>query len=411
MIASPTLNERKAGALLLASELLDRPSGGTATADPGDPCLHTKQVSAALQDSQYKRRKNYGLRDAAQKIMLAPELARLRACGCRVANEDSLGIVVGETAYFSGVQLCGSVWGCPVCAAKIRYRRGLEISAAMLGCLKAGGGLEFLTLTIPHNRSDSMVETFDAVAKGFSHLLKGRRWVRVRAKFGVHGTIRTLEGTHGGNGWHNHLHGIFFTDKPLTDEQRTALNLHLFTLWADFIEKRGFRRPLLERCRLEPVRSAEKVAEYVAKAVAFELTRQDLKPAGGSSRTSWQILADWAEYGADRDRLLFLDWVMGTKGRQAITWSKGLKARYGVGEVPDEALNEGTESGEDRPTEFIPVSVREFRAAVRAGARSLLLDVAETEGVAGVRRLLDELVAADVVSSLVWSERGRVWRN
>ena len=33
-------------------------------------------------------------------------------------------------AHYAGLTTCGSIWACPVCSAKIRNTRALEISAA-----------------------------------------------------------------------------------------------------------------------------------------------------------------------------------------------------------------------------------------------------------------------------------------
>src|SRR5665811_2290520 len=51
-----------------------------------------------------------------------------------------------KTASYSGLQTCGSVWRCPVCAAKIAERRRVEIQAAMAMHQEAGGCVDLLTL-------------------------------------------------------------------------------------------------------------------------------------------------------------------------------------------------------------------------------------------------------------------------
>ena len=59
-----------------------------------------------------------------------------------------------RTASYTGLQTCGSVWACPVCASKVAERRRSEIIAAMTAHKAAGGGVFLLTLTAPHQRCD-----------------------------------------------------------------------------------------------------------------------------------------------------------------------------------------------------------------------------------------------------------------
>jgi hypothetical protein len=407
--------------------VLERASRPTATATATGTCLLAKHLSAhdqvrqakreyderALQAKQEKRAKWQSLRRRMQTIT---QDSRLAACGNRPTGRSPLGVKVkGGTASFSGLQSCGSISCCPVCGQKIRSKRAEEIKKAAVGCINAGGGLGFLTLTLPHDLADALKKTLGIVAKGFTRCISGRAWKKIAKEFGIHGTIRAVEVTCGCNGWHPHAHVIIFTDSPLTPAQWHRLRLYFYKTWADFVEAAKLRRPVWERCQLEPVRTAEKVAEYVAKALALEVTRQDIKAASGQSRTPIQILDDYDRYAGEDDRKRLLEYEAAMKGRQIITWSKGLKARYGVDDMTDEDAADGAEDGSEAGAdgvadEFIPISDRELRAVVRAGAHSRVLDVAETQGAAGVRRLLDELVAADEASSLVWSKRGRVWR-
>ncbi|MYS37219.1 hypothetical protein, partial [Streptomyces sp. SID4920] len=48
------------------------------------------------------------------------------------------------------LQSCHSVWACPVCQARIRAARAVELERAALAWLKAGHGLYMATLTVPH---------------------------------------------------------------------------------------------------------------------------------------------------------------------------------------------------------------------------------------------------------------------
>ena len=119
------------------------------------------------------------------------------------------------TASYSGLQTCGSVWVCPVCAAKIAERRRAEIIAAMAAHNAAGGCVNMLTLTAPHQRGDDLGELLVKQAKALNAFWNDRQVKAVLLEMGTVGQIRALEVTHGrksprNNGWHPHYHVLLF---------------------------------------------------------------------------------------------------------------------------------------------------------------------------------------------------------
>lgn len=117
----------------------------------------------------------------------------------------------GEVAHMSGVQSCGSIWACPVCAAKVRERRASEIPRAALAHMTAGGSVYMATLTARHRIGHRLAPLLSTVIGGFRQkLISGRAWITERQALGVVGTIRSTEVTYGGNGWHPHLHVLVF---------------------------------------------------------------------------------------------------------------------------------------------------------------------------------------------------------
>ena len=87
------------------------------------------------------------LREAIQRFT---RLSGVRACGTGLTGE-LVGLHVGKgAARFAGLKSCHSVWACPVCQARIRAARSVELERAALAWLKAGHGLYMATLTVPH---------------------------------------------------------------------------------------------------------------------------------------------------------------------------------------------------------------------------------------------------------------------
>lgn len=146
------------------------------------------------------------------------------------------------TASYSGLQTCGSVWVCPVCAAKIAERRRAEIIAAMSAHKATGGCINMLTLTAPHQRSDDLRELLAKQSTALHSFWNDRQVKGVFQAMGVIGQIRALEVTHGrkseqNNGWHPHYHVLLFSGSgvDLTNQDIPPVLdwvITLYTRWA-----------------------------------------------------------------------------------------------------------------------------------------------------------------------------------
>jgi hypothetical protein len=334
-------------------------------------------------------------------------LDRIRKCGRRrVDKEKGIGVVVNDgTAHLNNLQLCGSVHACPVCMVRIREERSKESEQIVTRHIAAGGGAYFLTMTLPHDQGDELGKLLDAVADSFTYCHRGSRWVGregkrpvmgARDRYGVSGYIRALDLTHGRNGWHPHLHVLVLTDKPLSEQDQRGLLGYYRTWWAKRITHHGYRIPKLSvGCTMEPVRSSADVGAYIAKVTAygealqrggkvrFELTRPDLKTGRYASRNPFQILACAAlgtfdrETGERTDLGLWREYEQATHGRRAITFSRGLKARYGVEEKTDEEINNEPVGGD----EVTELTVQEYAAvSTLPGGIGGLLRAAEVGG-------------------------------
>lgn len=261
----------------------------------------------------------------------------------------------------------------------------------------AGGVALFVTLTVAHGVNQRLKSTFGLVADTWRAINGGRAGKERRETFGVMGTIRTLEVTHGDHGWHPHLHALVLVDVGQADDLVEVLGRDIVRAWCDAIEDAGHPRPARAAQRVEVVRDAAAVAKYVAKVqddhagamtVAMEMTRSDLKSGRRSSRTPFEILRDFTRTGDMRDVLLWWEYEEVTRRRHAITWSKGLRARFDLEFETDEELNEREVGGVTIAT--IPASTWSYVVRHReAGTR--ILEAAEAAGIAGVRQVLADL--------------------
>jgi len=281
------------------------------------------------------------------------EFRRLAFCGRYRAEfvADAVRVRVDEagTARYSGLQVCGLVWVCPVCSAAIREERAREVERAGQATLAAGGELFFVTLTLPHRWDDGLDELLRIVGPSWTDITRSRGWRGLKFEIGGLDFVRAVEVTHGRNGWHPHLHVLLMTGAQITRAQLLELRSVITEQWADAVVRRGGRRPGEGvGVRVDVVgRGAEALAQYLLKvqdktalAIGREMTRGDVKKGRRvGSRSAFEIL-EGAVRGRGRDRELWAEYERATAGRRCLTWSHGIKARLGLDELTDQAAAE-----------------------------------------------------------------------
>jgi len=316
-------------------------------------------------------------------------LKRVQWCGRRRIHGGDVPIYKNDgQAHFTNVQACGCVHVCPVCAPKIRQRRAVEIDNAVTMHLASGGFALFQTFTLPHDFGDKLGPMLKAIANAFRKVLAGGGYVADKRDYSITGTIRASETTFGKAGAHPHLHVIFFCDRVLSPVEIRTLHARLFERWSWAVEDVGYRAPLIGLCPIEPV-TRRGLGAYVQKYVAtvesdrrlgMEMTRHDLKGARRQGRTPFQVLRDFADTGDCADLELWREWERASKGTQALTWSKGLKARFHVKEQTDEALAAEKVGGEL----VAELTVDQWNLVNAEDGHLEVLEAAEREGADGV---------------------------
>jgi hypothetical protein len=372
------------------------PGAAVATGPQGPaPWHYAKHVSAYLDPNAETRVTRRHVRYAQREVLWREStIERVRKCGRvpmsdgHVLARDNAGVV-----HYSGLTTCGSIWACPVCSGKIRNSRAEDISAATAHWDLAGNSVYMATFTAPHDLGMKLKPLLSTIADGFRSVISGRAWVKLRKSLGIVGTIRSMEVTHGANGWHPHLHVLIYVDGKMDALQLATLVLYLRDRWRRFITEAGYRAPSDEHgVQVDRCLSAAEAGLYIAKtqdgkSVGNEMARGDLKDARNGGRTPFAILDDFRWTGDTDDLRLWHEYERATKGRQAITWSKGLRALLEVEEQEktDEELAEEEVGGTD--IAMIPKDV--WKAVTRVpGLPAALLDVAERGGLAAMNDLL-----------------------
>lgn len=344
------------------------------------------------------------LQNASRRLL--PDV-RVAGCLRKLAGGSYVAVLQHletERCHFGGLQTCGSPWTCPVCSAKISERRKLEIREAVDTHVAAGGGVEMITLTVRHGRMDVLKDMMGRLRQALRSMRQHRTYKELRRDFGVLGSIRALEVTHGqANGWHPHFHELWLFDRPLTIRQRMSLRSLLYSVWASSSVAAGLPSPNRQRgVHIQPAKSA---AEYIAKwgteprwEIASELAKANSKRSrSAKGRTPFDLLRDYAEGEDKQAGALFVEFARAFKGFNQVRWSKGLKAVFGIGEASDEEIA----AAQDEPARKLgKLRRRQWRLVLRQPyeGRSTVLQVAESGGFPAVQRFMRSLLLAYVRS-------------
>lgn len=264
--------------------------------------------------------------------------ARLRACYRQPLDEHVRVYRRRENSstYFRGLRVCGKVWECPVCSAKVSERKRLELLAAMDHHKATGGSVLLLTLTVPHTREDAPFELLGKLLEAYRGFGQGKKAWTGQVP-GYVGSVRALEVTHGdANGWHPHLHVLVFVAGKLDD--LAQLQTKLLDRWRAVTLRNGLAEVNDHGLRLE---DGEKAGKYATKwGPADEMTRAHMKIGRKAGRTPWALLSDYVQ-GDKRAGALFREFAAAFYRRSQLQWSRGLRDRLGLlEEKTDEQLAE-----------------------------------------------------------------------
>lgn len=362
------------------------------------------------------RAARFAAQTSAGKLLhgeLTPRGTQWRVTGCtRRKIGSDVSILYSKAikkAHFGGLMVCGSVWTCPPCAAKVSERRKLEVVSATDMHKSQGGGLYLVTLTCSHKRDDDLCRWLKKFAAAKVKMREWRGYKDLKRDMGYVGDIRALEVTYGdANGWHPHEHGLWLTEKPLTVRKIESMRSELFKLWRRACVAVGLPAP--NRARGVDVRFMESSAEYVAKfgreprwGAGSELAKQHIKSGKVASMTPFDLLRRYHEGSDDGSHKrfggLFVEFAKCFFGKRQIVWSDGLKQLFGIEQKTDEEIS--LEEAEDA-RELVRITGPQWFVILRQkhDVRQILLERAETGGHAAVVSYIDALMhRSDVMLS------------
>ena len=286
-------------------------------------------------------------------------------------------------AHYKGLMVCGSVWHCPICAAKIAERRREELETAVEAAKARGWGVHFVTLTVPHGVGDDVSVMLDKLSNALKLMSSGNRSglkhqlssIDDNAK--VLGFVRALEVTHGKNGWHPHYHLIVFTPRSIG----CSIVQHAYeAAWLSACRRSGLPEP---RAMVGvTVQDGGKAARYASKwGIQDEMTRSQAKQGKTKGLSPWGFLRVYQgeshpDYSKGRAAALFREYADAFKGRRQLYWSNGLRALL---QLSQEASDQELAEQDIDSTALLlgTLSVGQWARIRKARAQCAVLDAAE----------------------------------
>lgn len=341
-------------------------------------------------DGQTVRAERWALKSAADSIR--PGTRTCTCCKHRAPNIGGPGLqdvqIIKSAqhgkAHYKGLMVCGSVWHCPLCAAKIAEQRRAELIKAIDKARVMGWGIHFVTLTVPHGVGDDLAELLDKLSKALKLMSSGNRsglkhqLARIHESAKVLGFIRALEVTHGQHGWHPHYHLIVFTPPAIGP----GIVEHAYaTAWASACVRSGLPQP--HPVHGVTVQDGRFAGRYASKwGIEDEMTRSQAKTGKTKGLSPWSLLRvylgeEHPDYTQERAAALFRVYADAFKGRRQLHWSCGLRDLLQLeAEASDQELAERDQDNTGYSMAWL--TFKQWQAITRKRLQAATLTAAES---------------------------------
>lgn len=304
-----------------------------------------------------------------------------------------------KTLGYRGLQRCGMLWACPVCASKITEGRAGEIQEGVKNWHTQDGFVIFATYTMSHGAGATLNDSLDILKRSLKRFKSGRAYQELTDEYGIQGTIKALEITYGDNGWHPHIHELIFV-LPLSQRAIGRFIQDMRERWIISLRKEGGDgKPDIA---YQAKTANQDIYDYIAKygksptgegwSIEREITKSPSKLARKEGKTPFQLLdeSDTSEKSAN----LFIEYVHTMHGVRQLVWSKGLREKLGLeDEIEDEKIaGEGEDNSEyellaqiDKYAWYYVLNAWRYNADVRGD----MLKVFEAGGVEALRDFIE----------------------
>lgn len=355
-----------------------------------------------LREKACLRVKRFLLQEEACKLLPSE---RINNCLKKRVSKDKGVLIkynpITQHACYSNLQLCGSVWVCATCAAKISEKRRSELKKGIAQHRKNGGYVYLLTLTNSHHFGDNLVQLMEGQKKALKYLWSDRKSKEHFAEIGKVGHITANEVTHGKNGWHPHMHILMFFDEAVDIKE---LQTFISKYWQHCCKKAKLKEPSLDHgCDITDGSFADK---YVSKwGLEEEMTKGHIKKGREGGSTPFDLLR-LSEGGCEESGRLFQKYAAAYKGKRQLSWSKGLKKLLLIDDVTDVMI---AESEDEDSIEEQELAIEIWRLVLIYKARGELLKVFELDKFDSGNRF--DMLITDLAERYVIDYRDKLMRD
>lgn len=285
-------------------------------------------------------------------------------------------------AHYGGLMICGSVWMCPVCSAKITERRRQElesVNAAELSCF-------MVTLTLQHDKTDKLKTVSSHLSEAWRKMKSGRWWKDFARDFLIVGSVTGTEVTYGLEfGWHPHKHVLIWSRLASVEVKPEKIRVLISERFESILAKSG--RYVSPVHGVDVRKGNDLIREYVAKfghepkeagwSLAAEITKAPAKIGlkSGDHYTPFQLL-DLYLAGSMQAGLLFREYAVTMKGTKQLVWSRYTRELFGL---DDELTDEELAALQEQDAVILArLEPEHWRAVLKKERRASLLEVAST---------------------------------
>ena len=273
-------------------------------------------------------------------------------------------------AHYKNLIVCGSVWGCAVCASKISERRRAELAKGLSGCNYVR---VLITYTFQHDRGDKFEELRADFKQSMKRFYGGRTWECLKKQYGWIGQITGTETTWTeANGWHLHEHVLAFLDQERID---------LVEMRDDFSNR--YEMVMRKNGRyVSPVYGVDlAVGDDLALelypnkwGLDDELTKSNVKNSR-KGFSPFQLVEKYLK-GEKWAGELYKEFAIAIKGCKQLRWSEGLRSLLGLKNDKSD-LELAVEAVDTMDILLATLSADDWKIVLANDARASLLDVAD----------------------------------
>jgi hypothetical protein len=230
-----------------------------------------------------------------------------------------------QRARFGNLYVCGRLWQCPVCAARISEQRRWTLSDQLAALPHFP---MMITYTLQHDRQDKLKDLLGLLSDARRKKFKaGRAWMAIQQMWGFEASVRALEVTYGGSGWHVHIHELALL-RANPGDALPALAQELKKRWQDSVGASGGYASMEHGLDLSV--DAKDIGDYVAKigkddfltistwSLAHEVAKSVTKLGREGGRTMNQLLHDYRFAGDIRAGHIWKEYAETFKGKKQL---------------------------------------------------------------------------------------------